>query len=54
MWIDKYILLGYYYGLLELQNSNIVYTELAPKNIIYFQKEKDGCTENWKLIDLTR
>ncbi|CAB5187533.1 unnamed protein product [Rhizophagus irregularis] len=33
------------------QNHNIAHTELAPKNIMYFQKEKDGCTENWKLID---
>jgi hypothetical protein len=27
-----------------------VHTELAPKNIMYFQ-EKDGYTERWKLID---
>jgi serine/threonine protein kinase len=27
-----------------------VHTELAPKNVMYFQ-EKDGYTENWKLID---
>ncbi|GES76937.1 kinase-like domain-containing protein [Rhizophagus clarus] len=37
-------------GLLELQKHNIVHTELAPKNIMYFQ-EKDGYTERWKLID---
>ena len=27
-----------------------VHTELAPKNIMFFQ-EKDGYTESWKLID---
>ncbi|RIA81591.1 kinase-like domain-containing protein [Glomus cerebriforme] len=37
-------------GLSELKKHNIVHTELAPKNIMYFQ-EKDGYTENWKLID---
>ncbi|PKK71424.1 kinase-like protein [Rhizophagus irregularis] len=37
-------------GLSELQKHNIVHTELAPKNIMYFQ-EKDGYTESWKLID---
>ncbi|PKB97781.1 kinase-like protein [Rhizophagus irregularis] len=37
-------------GLMELQKHNIVHTELAPKNIMYFQ-EKDGYTERWKLID---
>ncbi|GES76941.1 kinase-like domain-containing protein [Rhizophagus clarus] len=37
-------------GLLELQKHNIVHTELAPKNVMYFQ-EKDGYTERWKLID---
>ncbi|GES87218.1 kinase-like domain-containing protein [Rhizophagus clarus] len=40
-------------GLLELQKHDIVHTELAPKNIMYFQ-EKDGNTENWKLIDFDR
>ncbi|CAB4374532.1 unnamed protein product [Rhizophagus irregularis] len=33
-------------GLMELQKHNIVHTELAPKNIMYFQ-EKDGYTERY-------
>uniref|UniRef100_U9SUG7 Protein kinase domain-containing protein n=1 Tax=Rhizophagus irregularis (strain DAOM 181602 / DAOM 197198 / MUCL 43194) TaxID=747089 RepID=U9SUG7_RHIID len=37
-------------GLSELQKHKIVHTELAPKNVMYFQ-EKDGYAENWKLID---
>ncbi|CAB4397998.1 unnamed protein product [Rhizophagus irregularis] len=38
-------------GLSELQKHNIVHTELAPKNIMYFQ-EKDGYTETDFAMDM--